>query len=397
MLNVLIYTYTRALKAKWFIIMLLAGVLVIAAIFNMDKISKMFGEESEQVIALYDMKNSISLDQFTQSIELDSVVFKNLQSAEEVEQVIGDMGGKESQYVAAIIFNGTDEHTDIYVSGGAAHETVDSIVLGAQKFTLYIIANNLNLPTETTEKFYGDDNLNIIQIGEGNSDHSVVIIVMVFILYLIVLLYGSLISNSIVEEKSNRIMETLLCASNPKALLFGKVIGMFLASITQICVWVGTAFFMLKVMPNSVMANWGLTLNTKVLIYLVLFSMLGYLMYAMVFAALGSLVDNAQDATQMQLPIMLILVLVYAFTMIAIDKPDSLLIMVLSYLPFSAPIIGFARFVLLDLAWYSVALNVVVQLVYIIIIGLVSSNIYKKGVVSYGKVPAFIKWYKKRK
>lgn len=384
-LTVLKFTYVQALKTKWFIIMLLAGIILIVGVFNADTIMKSVLGEDVHPVAVCDQDGLLPAGELVREMGSDgSIKYVALQS-DKADGVIQSIESAESDYSAAIIFKSGEGTTDLYLSPSISHEDTDAITTMVSSITISLKALRMNIPADTIEAIVSPKNVNII-VGEQSSGHNFMVIILIVVLFMIILLYGSMISNSVVEEKNNRIMETLICAANPQALLFGKVFGMFAVSMTQIAVWgvLGLVLAQIQPLDNSIISM--ISGGTQAFVLMVVFTLLGYLMYAMVFGALGSLADNSQDATQLMLPISLILMLVYIAATLAMDNPNSPLIVALTYIPFSAPVITFARAIVTDLPLTELVLSIVLQVIYIIGIGLLSSYIYKKGVVSYGVI-----------
>jgi len=384
LLDVFKFTYRQAVKSKWFAIMMVSGILLIVGLFNADAISRLFLDKEQTTrVALYDFNNEIPADTFNNTaMGIEYIVVQDEMRAHEI---IDKMQENDTSFSAAIYFNEEGAKTNVYLSSEISHEETDQILKEASDFTMAFKAVSLNISVENIADILSPENMNVVHM-KGAVDHTMIVIVLIIVLYLIVLLYGTMISNSVVEEKSNRIMETLICAADPKHLLFGKVLGMFAVSMTQLCVWGILAFAMSRFMPGAenVLLILGAISMGKTVGMLIIFTLLGYLMYAMVFGTLGSLADNSQDATQLMLPTTVVLVLVYLAAIMAIEQPNVSYIVALSYLPFSAPVIAFARAVVLDLSWIEIIPSIIIQLVYILGIGLISSKIYKKGVISYG-------------
>lgn len=240
--------------------------------------------------------------------------------------------------------------------------------------------------------------------GQGSvtlSEHDATFLLqisIVAILFLMILIYGSSIANSVVEEKSGRIIETLLCYVKPLQLLVGKVIGYLLGVILQVTVWVGYYLLLANIleMPsNPVFVTLGeMPPQTYVLLIVALIS--GFVMYAFAFAALSSYANNAQDSTQLMFPVALIVLLAYFLSMAVMNGFTGIWARVFSMAPFFSPIVSVVTNDLIQLTWAEVAENVGIQMLEVVIVALICARFYRRGVVSYGiRKLSFNKLFKK--
>lgn len=208
----------------------------------------------------------------------------------------------------------------------------------------------------------------------------------VFVLFLLILIYGSNIANSIVEEKSARIIETLLCYVKPLQLLAGKILGYVCGIITQVGIW--AVYYMIlnrliEVPDNQLFSVFG-NLDKKAVILLAVSIIFGFIMYAFAFAALAAFADNAQDSTQLMMPVGAIILVVYFISLAIMNGMKGVWIDVLSYAPFFSPIVTFVTCDLNQIAWTELFLKAGVQFVEVIVIAIICSRIYRRGVISYG-------------
>lgn len=240
--------------------------------------------------------------------------------------------------------------------------------------------------------------------GQGSvtlSEHDATFLLqisIVAILFLMILIYGSSIANSVVEEKSGRIIETLLCYVKPLQLLVGKVTGYLLGVILQVTVWVGYYLLLANIleMPsNPVFVTLGeMPLQTYVLLIAALIS--GFMMYAFAFAALSSYANNAQDSTQLMFPVALIVLLAYFLSMAVMNGFAGIWARVFSMAPFFSPIVSVVTNDLIHLTWAEVAENAGIQMLEVVIVALICARFYRRGVVSYGiRKLSFNKLFKK--
>lgn len=207
----------------------------------------------------------------------------------------------------------------------------------------------------------------------------------VITLFLLILIYGANIANSIVEEKSARIVETLLCYVKPVELLAGKIFGFVAGIITQMALW-ALYFLVLKNTigyPEFFSAS-GISLSPQLILMICGSMIFGFVMYAAAFVALASFADNAQDSTQLMLPVGSIIMAAYFLSLSAMNGSAGPVVSALSYAPFFSSIMMFTRLDLLNVSWGTTALNLIVQAIEMIFVIIICSQIYRYGVVRYG-------------
>lgn len=243
-----------------------------------------------------------------------------------------------------------------------------------------------------------------------------------FLLYMFLLMYGSLVMNSIIEEKNNRVLEIVVSSVKPSQLMLGKIVGVGLVAVTQMVIWavimVGIVTLLLPaVIPADMLAeaaavNAGaegsidpdmakaLGLFTDLGYVLRLFACLlvfligGYLFYASIFAAIGAAVDNIQDSSQLQMIGVVPIIVGLIGSLAVIPDPNSSFALVMSLIPFTSPMVMMAR-VPFDIPAWQVALSVVLLYASIAFMIWLAAKIYRVGIFMYGKKPTLrdlIRW-----
>lgn len=255
--------------------------------------------------------------------------------------------------------------------------------------------------------------------------------VLAFLTYMFVLMFGAMIMNGVIEEKSNRIVEVIVSACKPMELMFGKIIGVALVGFTQIAVWaillgvagtiLGTSVVMSGVAsPDltqmaqdpamaaqvealqensefSEIVQMILSVNyTKILAFFVIYFIGGYLLYASLFAAFGSAVDEPGDASQFMMPIMLIMIFAIYAGMFSIENPDGPLAWWCSLIPFTSPIVMMIRLPYEVPVWeMAVSIGLLYACAFLILY--IAGRIYRTGILMYGKKFGWkdiLKWIK---
>ena len=230
-------------------------------------------------------------------------------------------------------------------------------------------------------------------------------------LYMFILLYGQMVMNSIIEEKNNRVLEIMVSSVKPFNLMLGKILGVALVAVTQILIWaalIGTAVMVASPMLAGQMQSGDMPAEmtaamsqfmdfgylSSLLINTLLFFIGGFLLYASLYAAIGSAVDNIQDASQLHTAAIMPIIIALVISMSVATDPNSPLAFWTSLVPFTSPMIMMMR-IPFGIATWEIALSL--GILYISIIGMIwiAAKIYRVGIFMYGKKPSLkelIRW-----
>ena len=272
--------------------------------------------------------------------------------------------------------------------------------------------------------------------------YMVISMVLSIIIYMFIALFSGMVMQSVIEEKSSRVVEVLVSSVKATELMFGKIIGVACVALTQFFLWIlltlilvgGFSAFVgfdslmgdpaqteqmmemtaqmggvdVQEMMNSAMADesgLGAVLNTlgninwaqMVLAFVVYFA-LGYLLYASLFAAIGSAVENEADTNQLQMPVTIPLLIAFFISMYAFNAPDSAVVWWGSMIPFTSPIVMLAR-IPFGVPGWELALSIALLVGTFVACGWASAKIYKIGILMFGKKTTFKdlwKWLKQK-
>ncbi len=214
---------------------------------------------------------------------------------------------------------------------------------------------------------------------------------LVMLLYMTVMLYGQMVAMSVASEKSNRAMEMLITSARPLSLMFGKVIGSGLAGLAQIGVFLAAAggFYQLHAerFRDITMVRSMFEMPWQLVVYTVVFYLLGYFMYAFLYGALGSLVSRTEDIQTSIMPIVLLLIAAMMVSILGMTHPEATYVKICSFIPFLAPMVMFVRICMSEVPFGQIAASIVGMVATSGVIGYLSARIYRVGVMMYGKPP----------
>jgi len=223
--------------------------------------------------------------------------------------------------------------------------------------------------------------------------------VIAFLLYFMIALYGQNMLRGVMEEKTTRVAEVVISSIKPNQLLAGKILGVGSVALTQVFVWIagGLAIYEFR---GAILARFGIpaaaamsvtlpSVSPAVGVALLLFFIMGFMFYSSLFAAVGAMVSSQEDVQQAQMPVTLLLIASIIFMPAVLANPASTIAKVLSWLPFSAPIIMPMRMSLIAVSWPELTAVLAGLLLACLAAIWVSARIYRVGLLMYGKRPTF--------
>lgn len=253
-------------------------------------------------------------------------------------------------------------------------------------------------------------------------------LVLGMMLYMFLIIYGSMVMTSVIEEKGSRVLDVLVSSVSPFQLMMGKILGVASVAVTQIAIWgvlvcgIG-AVVLPSLMPEDVMQTVeavqmgqmtsveadidadllsAVSLATDVgglimmFVWLLLFLVGGFLFYSAMFAAVGSAVDSIQDANQLQTPITVPIILALILAMSVFNDPNSTLAFWGSIIPFTSPVVMMAR-VPFGIPTWQIILSLVLLYASVVAMAWAAGKIYRVGIFMHGKKPSFkelLSWIK---
>ena len=220
------------------------------------------------------------------------------------------------------------------------------------------------------------------------------------IIYMFIFIYGAAIMHGVIEEKNNRIVEVIVSSVRPFQLMMGKIVGMTLVALTQLAIWAILVVGAFEVMRSSIPADGGAmndgllaafsVFNASTILSVgglfLLFFVGGYMLYASMFAAVGSAVENVQDAQQLQMPVTIPLVLAFLVLTMVMRDPTSAVAFWFSIIPFTSPIVMIARLPYGVPLWEMVLSLVLLYATFLLVVSL-AARIFRIGIFMYGKKP----------
>lgn len=239
-------------------------------------------------------------------------------------------------------------------------------------------------------------------LGKDGVSNYIYTYMLVFLLYMMILIYGQLIAVAVTAEKSNRAIEVLVTSTSSNSLIFGKVIGGAIASFIQVGLILGSGIISYSLNRGA----WNGVLDgvfnipSNLLITFALFGGMGYLFYAFIFGALGALVSKTEDVSSSIGPIAMIFVFVFFISIFGMTNSDSMLMKVASFVPFSSFMTMLVRVAMGTVSTIEVAVSFLILVASTGLVALAGAKIYRLATLMYGnpiKLKNAFKWFKKEK
>ena len=435
--------YLNKVKKKSFLIITFVAPLLFAALCLLPSLIMLKAKEESKNIAVVD-KSGIVLS----SLENTETITYSDCSGNDVETL--KSGLKESEYDAVLSISELDE----------VNRTVYAEIFSNKPLGMDMTENINNKISDCVESYRieqsGIENLEEIMSSvkakvkvksytldeEGKETISesgvfmAVSMILGMIIYMFIALFGGMVMSSVIEEKASRVVEVLVSSVKATELMFGKIIGIALVALTQFLLWVVLTVAIVGVVggiagkdllsgadPTEMVQSMGVSADqaeaitaaasepgemsiimttlgnmpiAEILICFVIFFVFGYMLYASMFAAIGSAVENEGDTQQLQIPLTIPLLLGFFIAIYAFKAPDSAIVFWGSMIPFTSPIVMLARLPFGVPTW-EVVLSTVLLIATFAACAWASAKIYKVGILMFGKKSTWKdlwKWFK---
>ncbi len=230
-------------------------------------------------------------------------------------------------------------------------------------------------------------------LGKNQMENFLYTYIMIFALYMVILLYGQMVSTNVATEKSSRAMEVLITSAKPTAMMFGKVLASCFAGLIQLIAVFGSALFCYDLNKSY----WGendmvqsiFNIPPSLLVYMLIFFVLGFLIYAFLFGAIGSMATKLEDINTSTMPLMLLYVSAFMVVIISMNSGEmnNTLMKVCSFIPFTSPMAMFTRIAMSTVPLYEILISMIILIGSVAGVGVLSAKIYRVGVLMYGTTP----------
>ena len=235
------------------------------------------------------------------------------------------------------------------------------------------------------------------EIKEEGIGNTVLSFLFTFLLYMSLLFTGQMTMTSVIEEKSNKIVEVLLSSVSSRELMTGKIIGTSITALVQMAIWLSPLIVLISTTWFVLPPEFTLKLSMWHLIFFLLNYFIALITFLGLFATVGSIFDNPQDAQSGIWPIMMLIIIPFFIAIGMQTNPENQIARIASFVPFASLIVMPARITLVDIPWLQLLLSIAINIATMILIFILAGKIYRVGILITGKKPKWsevVKWFK---
>ena len=385
------------IKNKTFVVITLLLVLLIAAVMFFPRIAALF-EDGDTADTSARPVMLVKADDAAQA-DLVHQVFGEAFADYEVQITAATLDTIKERITAgeaecAFVMTGPTEYT-YYVNNLSMYDTNEAVAAQVlQKLYQMNAMMGSGMTVEEAGAVMGIQITSRVEtLGKDQMENFFYTYIMIFALYMVILLYGQMVATNVATEKSSRAMEVLITSAKPTTMMFGKVLASCLAGLTQLVAVFGSAL----VFYNLNKSYWEdeqtiqsiFNIPPELLGYMLVFFLLGFLIFAFLYGAIASTVSRLEDINTAVQPVtflFLIGFMVVIFSMTSANV-DSVLMRVCSFVPFTSPMAMFTRIAMSTVPWYEIAISIAILVGSTVGVGFVAAKIYRTGVLLYGTTP----------
>lgn len=339
------------------------------------------GADSDSTILVYDKSGIVTDISFIQNFYHDDAIKKASGENELVDKV------KADEVSAGFVVNSLTDY-DYYVYNQSM--TDDNQVVFTQVMTVlnqmvYCQKNGIDYAS-LTQAFNPQIDCHENILGKDMGSNYWYCYGLVMIIFMIIIMYGSMVATSVTQEKSNRTMEVLVTSVDTNLLFFAKVLAGAVAALIQSAVMLGTVLISYKINQDKWggMLNMVLDIPANVLVVFALFGIGGFLFYTFIYGAMGALVSKTEDINKSAGGVQMVIMIVYFITLASLTDVDGIMIKVTSFLPVSSYSAMFARVAMGSVNTWEIVVSFIILVASIVVVGIIGAKIYRMGTLRYG-------------
>ncbi|MDE4084125.1 ABC transporter permease [Planococcus maritimus] len=391
--------FKQAFKTKAMTKSFMITTLVVVASFfllaNLPSIIDSFDgdDSSQQTLQVVDETGQYTqalqaqLDQQDSAIQLEASTLSEEQLRSDVEA--GEMD-------AYLVLGGADGITARYVAESATESAQAAELENAlQSLQTAQVAEQLELEETELAQLFAPVEMERQALAESSKSQEELsqarglVYILIMVIYIAVIYYPNMIAMEVANEKSSRVMEILISSVSPVKHMFAKIVGIGSLGILQMMIFALAGYLAIQSsgsdLTEGVFSVMGFSeVKFSTFFYAILFFLLGYFLYAVLAALLGSLVSRTEDVQQLMLPMMILIIIASFIAFSGISMPEAGYVTIASYIPFFAPLVMFLRVGLLDIPLWEPLLSIAIMLLTIGILGWFGARVYRGGVLMYG-------------
>ena len=339
------------------------------------------GADSDSTILVYDKSGMVTDISFIQNFYPDDAIKKASGENELIDKV------KADEVSAGFVVNSLTDY-DYYVYNQSMtddNQAVFTQVMTVLNQMVYCQKNGIDYAS-LTQAFNPQIDCHENILGKDMGSNYWYCYGLVMIIFMIIIMYGSMVATSVTQEKSNRTMEVLVTSVDTNLLFFAKVLAGAVAALIQSAVMLGTVLISYKIHQDKWggMLNMVLDIPANVLVVFALFGIGGFLFYTFIYGAMGALVSKTEDINKSAGGVQMVIMIVYFITLASLTDVDGIMIKVTSFLPVSSYSAMFARVAMGSVNTWEIVVSFIILVASIVVVGIIGAKIYRMGTLRYG-------------
>lgn len=384
------------LKNKVFVGVTIALVALIAIVMFFPRISEVFGSSdgTEQKPVMLVKAPTPALEETVQTYFSETFATYDVKMTHKDTDAICE-SVREGSVSCAFVMTDLTEFT-YYVENLSLYDVNCETAMTAlrQIYQYSALAGALS-PEQAQQIMNISITANAQSLGVDQRENFMYTYIMIMALYMVIVLYGQMVATNVATEKSSRAMELLITSADPTSMMFGKVLASCLAGLLQITAIFGTAILCYNLnkdyWTDIPMIGSIFNMPLELFGYMLIFFVLGFLIYGFLYGAIGSTASKLEDINTSVMPITMLFIVGFFVVVMAMTSGDvsNTTMVVCSYVPFTSSMAMFTRIAMSTVPWYEIAASIGILAVSVVGIGFISAKIYRAGVLLYGTPPKF--------
>lgn len=372
-------------------------IIIFVGLSNADKIYDFFDKSEDDITVISSSDKALatafkeSYQKLDKKKKLKIVDFKK-----------GEEGIKDETYKFLIDIKENEDKTieaKVYSTEYASDSVMGAVRSTLTAFQSNNIAQSLNLSQDELSRVMSEAKVTdkVIKPKDANDNvseqskalNTAIVYAGLFLIFIITINYGSQIATEIAQEKSSRVIEMIITSISPITHLMAKILGVIAVAATQMIIYtIAIVICIYAFNLGETVSELGFTFgkeNIRILIYAIIFLILGLLIYISSSAIVGSLTNRIEDIGQAIMPVTMLNMIAFYIAMFSLSNPDTLLVKVASYIPFFTPQIMLLRTISTKTSDFEIMMGIVICIIMIILLFFIAAKIYKGSVFSTDK------------
>ncbi|TDM10419.1 ABC transporter permease [Macrococcus lamae] len=388
-------TYWKKVSSRSFLFITILLMCVLLALSNIDKIIDFF-DHSENEITVISSDNTQLQETFLKAYQQTD---KNL-NLKKSSYTAGKKGVEDDKYQRLIHLTEAGDmlKADVLTKKAAGENDLSSIQSTLSALQSSRAAQSLDLSPADVSKLNAQADVENKVLSEHNNTslsddakalNTAVVYIGVFLVFFITINYGSQAATDIAMEKSSRVIEMIVTSVSPVNHILAKIAAIIAVALTQIVILALTILACLYLFDlKGVLTDMGLKFTgetTRVIIYAVIFMLLGLLINISLSAIVGALTNRVEDIGQAMMPITFLNIAAFYITIFSMTNPDTMLVKITSYIPFFTPMVMLLRTLSTETNDVQIIIGIIICIITVILLLMLAARVYKGSVFSYGK------------